>query len=666
MKLGIGIDTGGTYTDAVIYNFEDKAILGSAKSLTTRNDLSIGILGAIDSLPAELCRQAEIISLSTTLATNACVEDRGGRAKLIFFGGSQKTIDELGGKYGLPSSDDIYIQESFTQFSGEMEREPDWELFSRSLETGFENLDGAGIVEMNSIRNGGFVEKKAKKIFQEKHDIPVVCGHELFSVLNSLQRGSSTLLNASLFPVIKEFLTAVKKALSIRKIDAPLVIVRSDGSLMSERFATLRPVETLLCGPAASAVGGIQLTNSQNSIIVDMGGTTTDLAFVKEGIPVTVVDGVSIGKWKTFVDGLYVKTFGLGGDSAIHYAGKKLFLEEYRVIPLCIAAKKHPEIIDSLKGLEVKKHNHFLYEHYMLIKNIGESERYTSEEIAFCEALKEKPLIFAEAAKAIGKDTYTLNVKRLIKDGIVQICGLTPTDIMHIKGDFNEYCREASLLAAEFAAYCLDVSVEEFCDLAYDEVKQKLYVNIVKALYEIKYPDYMKHGINKDVERFIYDNYEEVKSGECDGFLSNMIRTQYSLVGIGGPIKVFLDDVAKMLGTRAIIPKHYEVANALGAIIGSVNASYFVEIKPNNDATGTLGYTVYGNDENKIFEKLEDAIHWAAEEAKEGAKAEALNRGAVGKLTVTLDVHRDEAESRDGIIHLGTTVTARAVGAVGF
>jgi len=236
MKLGIGIDTGGTYTDAVIYNFKDKAILGSAKSLTTRNDLSIGILGAIDSLPAELCRQAEIISLSTTLATNACVEDRGGRAKLIFFGGSQKTIDELGGKYGLPSSDDIYIQESFTQFSGEMEREPDWELFSRSLETGFENLDGAGIVEMNSIRNGGFVEKKAKKIFQEKHDIPVVCGHELFSVLNSLQRGSSTLLNASLFPVIKEFLTAVKKALSIRKIDAPLVIVRSDGSLMSERL----------------------------------------------------------------------------------------------------------------------------------------------------------------------------------------------------------------------------------------------------------------------------------------------------------------------------------------------------------------------------------------------------------------------------------------------
>lgn len=84
MKLGIGIDTGGTYTDAVIYNFEDKKILGSAKSLTTKNDLTIGILGAIDGLPLDLVQQAEMISLSTTLATNACVEDKGGRAKLIF------------------------------------------------------------------------------------------------------------------------------------------------------------------------------------------------------------------------------------------------------------------------------------------------------------------------------------------------------------------------------------------------------------------------------------------------------------------------------------------------------------------------------------------------------------------------------------------------------
>ena len=666
MKLGIGIDTGGTYTDAVIYNFENKTILGTAKSLTTKNDLSIGILGAIDGLPADLTQQAEIISLSTTLATNACVEDKGGRAKLIFFGGDVKVIDELGGKYGLPPSKDIYIQESFSKFSGEMEREPDWELFSSQLESGFEHWDGVGIIEMNAMRNGAVVERRAKEIFQGKHDIPVVCGHELFSELNCLQRGASTLLNAGLFPIISEFLVAVKKALTVRNIEATLVIVRSDGSLMSEDFASLRPVETLLCGPAASTIGGTRLTDNPNSIIVDMGGTTTDIALVKDGNPVTVIDGVSVGKWKTFVDGLYVKTLGLGGDSAVHYDGKKIYLEDYRVTPLCVAAQKYPAIIENLKKLQNRVHTHFLYEHYMLIKDISKNAKYSDEEKAFCNALREEPLIFTEAAEAVGKEIYTLDIKKLVKDGVVQICGITPTDIMHIKGDFDSYCLEASLLGVEFAAHNLEISAQEFCDLVYDEVKRKLYLNIVKAILENKYSDYIKNGVNKYIERFINENYEATKTENRSNLLSMSFCTEYSLVGIGAPIRIFLDDVAKMLGTNAVIPEHYEVANALGAIIGSISATYSVEIKPNNNSEGTTGYTVFGNNENKIFKEMADAVDYAVTEAKEGAETEAVKRGATGKLTVTSDINKHDAEARDCTIYLGTTVTARAVGAVGF
>ncbi|MDR0473812.1 MAG: hydantoinase/oxoprolinase family protein [Treponema sp.] len=666
MKIGIGIDTGGTYTDAVIYNFENRTILGTAKSLTTKNDLSIGVLGAIDGLPADLTRKAELISLSTTLATNACVEDKGGKAKLIFFGGDKKVIDENGGKYGLPPSKDIYIQESFTKFSGEMEREPDWELFSNQLENGFEHWDGVGIVEIYAIRNGAVIEKKAKEIFQKKYDVPVVCGHELFSELNCLQRGSSTLLNARLFPVIKEFIAAVKKALSVRNINASIVIVRSDGSMMSEKFASLRPVETLLCGPAASAISGTQLTDNPNSIIVDMGGTTTDIAIIKNGIPVSAIDGVSIGKWKTFVDGLYIKTFGLGGDSAIHYDYKRLYLEEYRVIPLCVAAHKYSVVIDNLKKLQLQKHSHFLYEHYMLIKDIGENTGYTDDERAFCDALRKNPLTITEAAKAVGKDIYTLDVKRLIKDGIVQICGLTPTDIMHIKGDFNKYCPDASLMGVEFAAYNLEVSAQKICDLVYTEIKCKLYLNIVKAMLENKYSDYIKNGMNKDVERFINDNYRAAMIGDHDKLLSTMFHTEYTLVGIGAPIHIFLEDVAKMLGTHSLIPKHYEVANALGAIIGSISALHSVEIRPNNNAEGTTGYTVFGNNENRVFVKMENALEYAVSQAKEGAEAEAVRRGATGKLTVSSDINRHDGEAREDIIYLGTTVTARAIGAVGF
>jgi N-methylhydantoinase A/oxoprolinase/acetone carboxylase beta subunit len=167
-RIGIGIDTGGTYTDAVIYNFTEKKVIGAAKALTTRQDLSLGILEALDQLPSDLLSEAKIIALSTTLATNACVEDRGGRAKLAFFGGDERVINEMGRKYGLPAAEEIHIQESFTGFSGGVEREPDWEYFSKSIDEKFTHLDGVGIVEMFAMKNNGLVEKKAKEIFQKK------------------------------------------------------------------------------------------------------------------------------------------------------------------------------------------------------------------------------------------------------------------------------------------------------------------------------------------------------------------------------------------------------------------------------------------------------------------------------------------------------------------
>ena len=123
--------------------------------------------------------------------------------------------------------------------------------------------------------------KNARELFEERSDLPVVCGHELFQELNSLQRAASTLLNARLVPVIREFLAAIRTALAARGIAAAVVIVRSDGGLMSEEFAHIRPVETLLSGPAASVLGSAQLPRQPNCVVVDMGGTTTDIALVK-------------------------------------------------------------------------------------------------------------------------------------------------------------------------------------------------------------------------------------------------------------------------------------------------------------------------------------------------------------------------------------------------
>ncbi|MEG2520764.1 MAG: hydantoinase/oxoprolinase N-terminal domain-containing protein, partial [Christensenellaceae bacterium] len=96
MKFAIGIDTGGTYTDAVVFDFSEKKIVASAKALTTKEDLSIGIGNALDALPAPLLAQAAYLSLSTTLATNACVQNKGGRAALVLIGVDEKVVAQFG------------------------------------------------------------------------------------------------------------------------------------------------------------------------------------------------------------------------------------------------------------------------------------------------------------------------------------------------------------------------------------------------------------------------------------------------------------------------------------------------------------------------------------------------------------------------------------------
>ncbi|MGI6031361.1 MAG: hydantoinase/oxoprolinase family protein [Eubacteriales bacterium] len=667
MKIGIGIDTGGTCTDAILYDFEAGKVLASAKALTTKQDLSIGILGALDQLPVELTRQAGVLSLSTTLATNACVEDKGGRAHLVFFGGDPRVIDQSGAKYGLPASDEIYLQDCRTSFFGDVEQEPDWELFRKNIPQ-LTDVDGVGIIELYSMKNNAVIEKKAKEIFQQESDIPVVCGYELFSDLNCLQRGASTLLNARLFPVIQDFLQAIDTAMEQRDLHPSIVIMRSDGSLMSQKFASVRPVETLLCGPAASVVGGARLAQEPNSVVVDMGGTTTDLALIRDDMPVMAEDGVHVGRWKTYVSGLYVKTFGLGGDTAIHYDGKQLLLEPYRVVPICVAASQYPSVLSNLKRLlaDCHPHSQFLHEHYLLVRDISGNDRYTAEEQAFCQALAQGPLPRREAAEAVGKDVYTLQVDRLLREGVVQLCGLTPTDIMHIRGDYTAYNVQASQLAAEFVAMNVEVTIPKLCEMVYDEVQRKIYRNVVEVLLENQDPYYKLHGVSEEVERFIDESYRLASGQQAQPLLSMPFRTDFALVGIGAPIGVFLPKVAQLLGTRAVIPEYHHVANALGAIMGNVCADSSVEIRPQYTPKGIAGYMVYGHTRNQEFEALAEAEQFALEEAKLAAQQEAERRGARGEITVTAQLQQHAVDTKDSPIYLGTRAVAHAMGSIGF
>jgi len=662
MKIGIGIDTGGTYTDAVIYDFHNKKLLCTAKALTTKDDLSIGIINALDGLDASLLPKAEIVSLSTTLATNACVENKGGRAKLLFIGVDKDIVKKVGGKCGLTDIEQIYFLDAETTIGGNIIREPDWDSFLNESKEWFQDAEALGIVQLNAMSSGAVLEKKAKSLVLQNYNIPVVCGHELFSDLNSIKRGTSALLNGRLISVLAEFLASIKKALKERNITAPIAIVRSDGSLMSEEFAEIHPVETIFCGPSASVVGGVALTDEKQAVIVDMGGTTTDIGLVRNGVPVKAEDGINIGNWRTFVKGFYVETVGLGGDSAVRYDKYgQFYLDTVRVIPLSIAADRWPVIVTKLQDLlETKeKHTLLLHEFFTLVKNISNSPLYNEEEKQFCEALKKGPLIYEEAAAAIGKDIYNFKVDRLEKEGIVMRCGLTPTDIMHIRGDFNKYCVTAAEFGAQFLARSTGMSVEELCDKVYYTIKKKLYYNIAGILLKENMPEFREPGLCSKLKAFINRAWD-ISQGEESEHLKFSFTTSSVLIGVGAPIHIFLPDVARALGTTCIIPEQAGVVNAVGAVAGNVSASCTLEVRPLDDK-----FIIYGASKNYLIPELEEATAIACEEAEKNAIAEAQRRGATGDIIVDTEIKPVVAQTRYGTeVFLKNIIVATAIGKI--
>lgn len=661
MKIGIGIDTGGTCTDAVIYRFEDRKVLAWAKTATTKDDLAKGIAEALGQLPKEDVSQAEVIALSTTLATNACVENKGGRAKLIFFGVNPGNVIRTGSEYGLSTRDGTLIfVESKTMPDGQLVKAPDWEDFQKRIKEELQGCDAVGIVEMFAKKSGAKLEKNARRLIQENFDIPVVCGHELFAESNIIKRGASTLLNGRLISLIEEFVGAVKKALIKLDIQAPIVIVRSDGSLMSEDFAKAHPVETLLCGPVASVMGAVTLTDEQNCIVVDIGGTTTDIAFVKHGIPQKAEDGVHIGGWNTFVKGLFVDTFGLGGDSGVVLGEEnQILIQEEKVIPICMAASAFPQLKKFLIDEEKNRKLSFSQreEVYYCIKDIGESKAYSKEEIAAANILRHWPMSLREAERNLDCLLSRRHIERLLREGIILRCGVTATDAMHAAGDFVKYDAEASKLALGRLAQIKGYTLEQLCQEIYDAVKEKLYSNLVRIMLEDSYPDLKKVGIGPQLAHLIGKTYEEKGGGESG--LQTQFSTSLALVSVGAPTHLFLPDVGKRLGSKVVTPENAQVANAIGAIVGNVCAKVIVEVRLNSQDGS---YTIFGQGERSLSTNLEEAKSLARDLAEKKAYDEAIARGASQKIKIKLDAKEDLITTDFGPVFMGYKVSAVAIG----
>ena len=664
--INIGVDTGGTYTDAVAIDEETGRVLAKGKAPTTKENLAIGIEQAIGSLPSDLLQSASSVTLSTTLATNACVENKGGEAKLVLVGMTKEIFDQVNVErdFGITRANVICV-DSNSSYDGRVVDEPDWDRLVEDNAEWFATADALCIAAVFAMNNGGIVEKSAKAAFEKKFDVPVVAASELVSDLNVLERGATAMLNARLLTVVHEFIRVVGTSLEKYGVTARSLVVRSDGSLMSHSLAHKRPVDTILSGPAASVLGGHRLAKRENCLIIDMGGTTTDISIVRNGNPKMETGGIRIGGWVTQIKGVYVDTFALGGDSAVRIEEGNIALSNRRILPLCFAAMRWPSMkAELLKLIEsrvtaYRDFHEFLY----LVQEPKDLSRYASDEINLIKALRNGPrLIEYLNAEEEGVDKYRLNSERLESAGIIMRSGLTPTDMMHIKGDYGMFDKEAAELAAAFFTKSLPKfkgkSAVEFADIVYELVCKKMYENIVRILLIDRMPKAFAGELDKQTEALIAESWNR---GGAGTLINLDFTTPAALVGVGAPIHVFLPRVAEVMGAECVIPEHAEVANAIGAVSADIKAVVRVEIIPIPGIGGPIGYTIHAPTKMHSVIKVEEAQEVALKFAEEAAIAEARDRGALGELHAEVHFESTRLSTGDGSeMSIGLTAVATA------
>ena len=658
--IGIGIDTGGTCTDAVVYDKEKHQVLSWGKTVTTKRDLRIGILEALRMLDPAAVAQADYVSLSTTLATNACVEDLGCRAKLVFIGVKPKAVARMDGVYGLPRVQEIFFLDGDPGRIAAQEREPDWEDFEQRLDE-LAGYDCIAVVQINPNHNNGAYENKAAAIIDEKLGIPCVKGYDLYQEINVQKRGATALLNARLIPIMQNFFHSIEQSLNEMGIDLPILVVRSNGDIMTMDYAMSRPVDTLLCGPAASMMGAVELLPGKEGVVCDIGGTTTDVAMVRGGIPVSSGQGITIGKWRTMVKGISIDTFALGGDMAVENDCGTLVFTNRRAIPLCSLAKDHPEIKGKLRTLLMKGIGveYQAQDFFVLAQEPEHLERFSARERKIIDLVRQEPRAFEELSILMGASPYFFKPGRLEEEGVLIRSGVTPTDVMHVRGEFNGYDAEASELGIRYLSYATGYSVERVCDVIYHAARQRLYSNLVEILLTRETGNGLEPEESEHLRKLTEYLYRKSESLQESKYLSIDTKACMPLIGIGGPAEIIFGDVPGKLMAEAVFPEHKEIANAIGATVGKMSTSFTVRIEPDNLRNWGYSFYVIGGEKAEGYHSYDRALARAKELAEFRVREMAGRKGASQETEVIIDLNEDFFRAGGDTVFVLTEVTAR-------
>ena len=649
--LVLGIDTGGTYTDGVLLEYHSRQVLASHKSLTTKRDLSIGIERVIEGIDIQDPSAIQMVSVSTTLATNAIAEGKGKRVALFLIGYDPELVASF-------KLDTQFATPNFYYFNGGhdlhgVEKEPlDSSAILEKIATVKDQVDAIAVSSYFSPLNPEH-ETLAYNAITQICDLPIVLGSQLSIKLGSVERATTAALNASLLAVLQDFIIAVRRAMERRGIEAPLMVVRGDGTLMSDEFAAGTPVETIHSGPAASAIGGRFLSDQEDALVVDVGGTTTDLALIQSGEVAISEHGASVAGYKTSVKAANLLSIGLGGDSHITLDRQnQIVVGPERVVPLSYLAHQYPKITAHLKVLAQKTwpaNSPIWLEHWFLLREpTGKHIIKSDREKKLVAILKDGPKPVPEILKELDLlHSNQLSADELLRQEIIGKAGLTPTDLLHIDGRYTPWDVQASQYGLTLFSNYLNWNIPNLTEFIWSQITEIIVRAIVEFLSERKVPTGLFN--KEDIGAWFFHN----SIATTHPHLDTQIRLRYPIIGIGAPAAIMLGEVAKILHTDLILPNYFHVANAVGAIAGSIMVAEEILVYPRLSESGldVISYIVQARDDRQEYENLDEALSFAREFSQERALSAATRSGAdnpqviIEEVSDGLDTYRIRAQA---------------------
>ena len=656
MAISLGIDTGGTYTDAVLIK-DDTDILARAKALTTRQDLAIGVGAAVRMVLSEASIDASVISLaslSTTLATNALVEGQGGRVALIYVGFSASDLKAHGLLDAL-KGDPVCVLEGGHLHDGLEASQLDEGTLIAFLQKHKDDVSSFAVAAQFATRNPAH-ENRTIDLVRQITAKPVSASHQLSAKLGGPKRALTALLNARLVGMIDALIGRAETVLREIGISAPMMVVRGDGALMSSGQARHRPIETILSGPAASIVGARWLTGITHALVSDIGGTTTDVAILKDGRPVIDPDGARVGPYRTMVEAVAMRTTGLGGDSEVHFVSEGLSggvtLGPRRLVPVALMAAEAPDII--MPALEAQRRTttpgEFDGRFVRAVRGIN-IDGLMPRDVAFLERIGDQAHLLGSILRTRMEQSA---LKRLVERGLVQVAGVTPSDAAHVLGYSDVWNSDAARMALQLfgrrrtgAGEVLARDPEKMAQIIVDQLTHQTGIALLQAALAEERLD----------ENLASHVLMQIVLGNHSAILRINTGLNIPVVGLGASAQSYYPAVGKCMGCEMILPLDGGVANAIGAVVGRIIMRRSGTITTPSE--GRYRVHLESGPEDFIekvvaFQRLEDGLRAAATKAALVAGANDI------EVAIDRDIKTAQVEARE--IFVEATITVEASG----